>query len=173
VQRKNLWGGLTLAGLVVGASCYFVNIERDGLMTSHPLVATSQGASSRRSMTPAPTDRRRRQLVTPALPESATAVADSYASAAFDASAGEPDDAWVAEVAPICTTRWLALLERAANDVVVASVSTDYRVVRTFPSGAPTGDVAATVLLADGEDEASIYVVLVRAHGRFLVELAQ
>jgi hypothetical protein len=129
--------------------------------------STSAASTSK----PLPTPRTRQ----PALPVSAKQVADRYGLAAFSAIPGTASDAWISEVALLCTSAWLHHLKSAINGSSVVKVARSPHIVETFPSSAPRGEVGVTVLLTTGpaSAEETTYVDLVKVGGRYLVAAAQ
>jgi hypothetical protein len=111
----------------------------------------------------------------PSLPPSAKQVADRYGLAAFSATPGTASDAWITEVAPLCTSAWLHRIESAISGASDVTVLRRPHVVATFPSSAPRGEVGVTVLLTTGpgSTEDAIYVDLVKVGGKYLVGAAQ
>ncbi len=105
----------------------------------------------------------------------ATAVAKRYAVVASSSVAGAASDAWITQVAALCTPRWLATLRRAQHVRSLDSSSFTPQVLATYPSHAHPGAYAVTVELSGPRysTPSALYVELVLVNGRYLVEAAE
>lgn len=100
-------------------------------------------------------------------------MAIGYATAAFGAVAGTSNEAWIEEVAPWCSVAWLKHLETAVSGATVAKATVVATPVHVYPSWAPEGSVAATVLVQRAGELGSLYVELRLVDGRYLVEATE